>query len=135
MIAINSRKYTDKQTTGCFCLFDGDKLIITFNTLEPVWKDNKPFVSCIYEGTFIVKKVLSPTFGWCFEITNVQGRSNILFHWGCFIDNTEGCVLVGDSFKDINNDGLKDVRNSKKTFDKFMSVAPTTFKLIIKSDV
>jgi hypothetical protein len=41
--------------------------------------------------------VISPRYGETFEITLVPGRTHILFHWGNYPSNTEGCVLLGTS--------------------------------------
>jgi hypothetical protein len=137
MIAFLSRKYGEKQTTGHICFFDGDDLVFDCKTLEPPWKYNLKNESCIYESTidqpyFHVKKHISPTYGLCFKVFGVKGRSEILFHLGNYYDNTDGCILVGEAFGDINKDGLKDVINSKDTFDKMMEKLPDSFKLYIK---
>lgn len=140
MIAFISRKYGEKQTTGHLCLFDGDELVFGCKTLEPPWKFNLPFESCIYESItdqkyFWVEKHNSPTYGLCLKIKNVYGRRDILVHCGNYIKNTDGCVLVGRFFKDIDSNGLKDVIYSQDTFNKLMEKAPDKFKLIIRSDV
>lgn len=41
--------------------------------------------------------MISPKYGETFEITDVDGRTHILFHWGNYPSNTEGCVLLGTS--------------------------------------
>lgn len=135
MIAFLSRKYEEKQTTGHLCLFDGDELIFDCKTLEPPWLFNLKNKSCIYESTFLVEKHNSPTYGLCLKIQNVKGRSDILIHWGNYVDNTDGCLLVGRYFKDINGDGMKDVVYSQDTFNKLIENAPEKFRLTIKSDM
>ena len=70
-------------------------------TLEPPWKDNETFISCIPEGRYSCVETLSPAFGETFEITNVPERSKILFHKGNVGKNTKGCVLVGEQFQKV----------------------------------
>jgi len=129
------RKYSEQQTTGVLLVVDGDRLLFSCNTIEPPWKFNLKNESCIYESEFICKKIISPTYGNCIEVTEVKGRTHILIHWGNYVSNTDGCIIVGDSFKDINNDNLKDVINSQITFNKLMDILPNSFKLSICSDV
>jgi hypothetical protein len=67
-------------------------------TLERPWVDNKQNVSCIPAGTYTCKKVRSPKFGETYEITGVPGRTHVLFHKGNTIEDTQGCILVGEEF-------------------------------------
>lgn len=69
-------------------------------TLEPPWRENKPFISCIPEGTYRMEPQESPKFRrvlW--SITNgqqiLQGRIEILIHAGNTVADTAGCILVG----------------------------------------
>lgn len=98
-------------------------------TLELPDLDNKAQVSCIPAGTYKCKKIVSPSKGNCISITNVPMRSNILIHVGNFTSDVLGCIIVGDSIRDINNDGIPDVTNSRHTFDKLMSITPDEFIL------
>lgn len=67
-------------------------------TLERPWEDNKENVSCIPAGRYRCRKIRSPKFGDTYEICDVPGRTHVLLHWGNFIEDTEGCVLVGEEF-------------------------------------
>lgn len=62
--------------------------------------DSMPFISCIPIGEYECKKVLSPTFGKTFEVLNVPKRSGILFHWGNWVKDTKGCILVAEQFEE-----------------------------------
>ncbi len=89
-------------------------------TLEEPWRDNQKSVSCIPIGSYICKRVRSPKFGNTFEVTNVQGRSHILFHKGNTLDDTEGCILVGEEFS-----GTYDrprISSSERGFLEFMQL-------------
>lgn len=67
-------------------------------TLEPPWKNNAPGESCIPAGRYECVRVRSPKFGNTFEVTDVPGRTHVLFHKGNTIEDTEGCILVGEEF-------------------------------------
>lgn len=111
--AVLIRTPIDGQTPGTLVMLDGEKKVLECKTLELPWKDNKRNESCIPVGAYLVKKVISPTFGECFEVTSVEERSAILIHAGNFKRDTRGCILPGESFKDIDGDGLIDVVDSK----------------------
>ena len=59
-------------------------------------------------------------------------------HWGNFLKDTHGCVLVGEKFSDINNDGIMDIAESKNLLNEgFHELMKRTegldeFKLIIE---
>lgn len=50
-----------------------------------------------------------------FEITGVEGHTGLLFHWGNYNKDSEGCVLVGE--KRVGDM----VINSKEAFSIFMA--------------
>lgn len=55
-----------------------------------------------------------------FEIEGVAGHDNLLFHWGNWEKDSEGCVLLGAAMvKDAN--GAYMVTKSRTTFDAFMA--------------
>ena len=87
-------------------------------TLEPHWVDNLKNYSCIPEGSYVCKRVNSPTYGLTFEVTGVNGRTAVLFHWGNEIDNTEGCILLGEEFGELGNSPA--ILSSKRAFAEFM---------------
>ena len=87
-------------------------------TLEPPWLDNKPEKSCIPIGLYECERVLSPKFGNTFEIIEVEGRTNILFHKGNVEENTFGCVLLGEMFETLN--GKTAILKSGKGYGEFM---------------
>ena len=103
-------------------------------TLERPWKDNKPNISCIPRGTYECVWSFSPRFmRYTYEVKNVPKRSGIRFHKGNYWFQIEGCILLGTGFKDINNDGKKDVIESTqamKDFETLMDKKP--FMLQIK---
>ena len=100
-------------------------------TLELPSKGNLPNISCIPEGKYICNKIVSPSLGECINVGNVPGRTYIRIHKGNYTSQIQGCILVGDSLKDINGDGIVDVANSKVAFDLLMEAVPSRFELVI----
>ena len=101
-------------------------------TLELPWLANAQNISCIPAGTYECEKYHSPNHGYCVGIKNVAGRTQVLIHKGNFNRNTKGCILVGESLTDMNNDGEIDVSNSKLTLDRLMGELPQKFQLVIQ---
>lgn len=67
-------------------------------TLERPWEDNKQEVSCIPAGRYRCRRIRSPRFGNTFEVCEVPGRMHVLFHAGNTLEDTHGCILVGEEF-------------------------------------
>lgn len=67
-----------------------------------------------------------------FEITNIKGHSNILFHWGNYNDDSDGCVLLGEEIMGVGR-RPQGITNSRATFQKFMSLqdGALLFNLIV----
>lgn len=55
-----------------------------------------------------------------FEITGVQGHSNLLFHCGNTQADSEGCVLVGRDFCQASPASPRMINCSRITFDEFL---------------
>ena len=94
--------YQEKQTLGGLYIFDGVLDIFNCKTLELPWLDNQARISCIPVGHYKTHYHISPTFGRCFWVQDVPGRSEILIHKGNYNRDTKGCVLVGNGFADID---------------------------------
>ena len=108
-------------------------------TLEREWLDNRPSIgdvpgSCIHAGEYICKRVNSPRFGNTFEVTDVNGRTHILFHKGNLDDDSRGCVLVGEEFGVLGSDS--GILNSKHGYNEFMALMADTdeFRVVIVDD-
>jgi len=135
-----SREYQELETLGFAIIFNGREKLFEFNTIElPLFtvplKPNTVCTNCIPEGNYKVTKIYSPTKGKCFMVHDVPGRTAILIHKGNYATgkkvDTQGCILVGDGFEDINNDGNLDVINSTVTLSKLLELLPDEFKLIV----
>jgi hypothetical protein len=58
-----------------------------------------------------------------FEITGVPGHTGMLFHWGNYNEDSDGCVCTGDAVSEGDHDGRKHcemVTNSRVAFARFM---------------
>ena len=103
-------------------LYDGDDLIC--HTMELPWLKNNVNVSCIHGGVYQIKPVISEKFGNTYKITNVIGRTHILFHKGNTTHDTEGCILPCDTFGilDVKGKSMYAGLSSKKAYTKLMHV-------------
>ena len=107
----------EKGADGTFGVLHLDGKVFCV-TLELPDRGNEANVSCIPAGSYTCKKVDSPAFGWTFEISDVPGRSHILFHAGNVTDDTQGCVLLGKYFGLLGPD--RGVLQSGPTFKNFL---------------
>lgn len=87
-------------------------------TLEPPDFENQTNISSIPAQQYIIKRHQSPRFGETFLVTKVPNRSLILFHWGNWSANTQGCILVGTGLME----NPRGIASSKVAFDKFMEL-------------
>lgn len=131
MQATLQRTYNENQTIGTLTLRDAGRLIFQCHTLELPWKNNQRQVSCIPEGSYQVVPRVSAKLKRHFYVEAVPGRSYILIHPGTYTNDTQGCILLGSAFKDVNADGLKDIVNSRITMAELIRLAPDGFNLTI----
>lgn len=113
------------QTCGRFLLLDNSgNVVFQAACLELPWRDNRRNISSIPDGSYKVTKTDSPKFGkGSFLVNYVPGRSHIRIHQGNYTRDIEGCILLGDRFGDIDNDGITDVVNSKATIKRLQKLA------------
>lgn len=133
-IVITRFKQDNYQTKGILQVFKDDEVIFECKTLELPWKDNALNISRIPSGSYKFIKHSSPKFRNSFWIQNVPDRSEILIHYGNYKRDTEGCILVGESFFDIDGDGHRDVTNSKKTINNLYNIIGDISTIIIKDN-
>lgn len=132
------RTYEVDETLGNATIIDdAGSVMFEFKTLELPYLDNHPQTSCIPVGTYPVIK----SKGWGkipyehFAVQNVPNRAGICIHIGNYASgkrvDSEGCILVGKSFADINADGHLDVIGSGITLGKLLTILPASFELEI----
>jgi len=100
-------------------------------TLERPWLNNANDISCIPAGKYTCERFHSETHPNTFQITNVKGRTGILFHTGNLVSASAGCVLVGEQYELYK--GQPAILSSKKGFSEFMKKLEneTSFEILI----
>jgi hypothetical protein len=88
-------------------------------TLEDYWRSNSKNVSCIPTGQYVCKRYVSSNHPNTFEVTNVEGRSHILFHSGNTHADTEGCILLGSRIGNLGSS--KAILESRLAFRNFIN--------------
>lgn len=94
--------------------FGQPEILFRCFTLELPWANNQRRVSCMPIGVYTAKYLPTSKFptlarraswykGKLWELTDVPGRSEIKFHHGTTVADTEGCVLVG---LDLTKNGI-----------------------------
>lgn len=103
-------------------------------TLEPPDIENTKNVSSIPAQQYLCKKTQSPKYGLTYMVTDVPGRSYILFHSGNTVKHTKGCIILAQHFSKLRGD--REVLNSGITFERFMRLMSNhdRFHLTIKED-
>ena len=134
-IQIVRKKYEDVQTLGEGVVVEKNEVLFSFKTLELPWLDNQRKISCIPKGYYLVKKRYSKKYGHHFHITEVEGRTWILIHFGNYYRDTLGCILVGKTLADIDGDGYRDVTHSKQTMNRLNELLPNEFDLWITDNL
>lgn len=125
---------TRNQDDGVQTLGELEFSGMKWNTLELSWKNNQRNISCIPKGTYNVTYTFSPKFmKFTYEIQKVPNRSGIRIHVGNYFNQIQGCILIGNGYRDINKDGRLDVINSTisiQAIEALLNKQP--FKLVIK---
>lgn len=122
LVRLDRMGSTPWGTFGTLRLADGT----AFPTVERPWEYNAPGKSCIPAGEYLMALRGSPVVqrtsgnafrsGW--EIQGVPGRDLIMIHPGNWMDDSNGCVLVGRAHAVIN--GKPGVTASRAAFKDLM---------------
>ena len=118
VVIIVRQAFRDKQTLGELLVYKDSQVIFKCDTLELPWKDNQHNISCVPTGAYNLKRYSSEKHTNVSSLPGIPNRSYILIHSGNYYTDIEGCILVGDGYEDINNDGIVDVVNSRDTLTK-----------------
>lgn len=122
-VVLIRRTYEPRQVLSSFQVFEDERMIWQCKAMEPPWLNNKRNVSCVPPGRYTMIWEFSPRFQrHLFELKEVPGRSQILIHPFNFFWDTRGCIGLGDMFLDMNKDGSRDLRNSRKSLERFHKV-------------
>lgn len=96
-------------------------------TCEDPWIDNKRNISCIPTGIYECTKHNGTKYKDVWILHNVPNRSAILIHAGNTENDTNGCILVGETIGRLR--GKPAVLSSRKALDKLRDVLPNNFTL------
>ena len=152
------RQYLETETVGEI-LLDGVSIVKTLE-LPRLDGSNIPNKTCFPEGSYLVKKELiaihhqkamvdawvkNDPVAWKKSITDnhfqyphfrfygVPGRIGILIHKITYVKDLLGCVGVGMSFADFNNDGVPDIGQSTIGLEKLWNAMPEEFYIIVRA--
>jgi len=117
-------KRTDFIDTGIFGLLtdtDGNQVAVTLEHAFDSGNGDGTYAPKIPNGVYTCQRSQHRLEGMdhdftTFQIMNVPNHTNILFHWGNYNQDSDGCVLLGN---ERNGDMIM---NSKVTFQKFMDL-------------
>lgn len=138
-VVITRGPSTDAGTFGVLRA-ERDSLVFTCYTGELPWRDNKPNISCIPAGLYVVTRYASSRFGNTYLVNDVSRRSGILFHAANYFGNrdiglrtdVEGCIGLGMGKAKLNGQaGLTHSRHAITAFENFLSF--NSFDLEIKN--
>lgn len=116
LLTVDRFEFTEKSTIGRL-LIDGEFFCYTLEDKDRKLEDGGEKVygeTCIPRGLYTVSTRPSPKFGWVPWIISVPQFEWVLMHWGNKPEDTEGCILVGDSY---TTDWIS---HSRATFNKLM---------------
>ena len=69
-------------------------------SIERIWRDNRPFESCIPNGDYKVVEYTSPRFYNVFQLMRVLDRTYILIHSANYSCELSGCIAPGESYSE-----------------------------------
>jgi Family of unknown function (DUF5675) len=111
---------------GIFSILTDENGNVIAHTLEHAYDDgNGGFAPKIPDGTFSCVRGPHRLDGMTadfttFEITGVAGHVNLLFHWGNWTKDSEGCILVGEGIAQSSQGQM--ITNSKATWQALMDM-------------
>jgi hypothetical protein len=104
----------------CVVRDENNEVLFTSQSLERGWLNNAKMISCIPEGVYPLRLERSDRFNMdLWEVYDVPNRSECKYHAANFSRQLNGCIALGEKRIDIDNDGLTDVTNSRKTMARF----------------
>lgn len=127
----------DNESLGvCYVKDSSGKIVLKKESIERGWLDNKPNISCIPTGEYILRLEYSPRFRknlW--EIYGVPNRSECKFHAANYWTQLNGCISLGNKRVDLNKDGYKDVTSSRLAMSEFHKVMKGKEAILIVKNI
>ena len=137
-VIITRTKYTDKETFGILTAHRNGEFFQCL-TLELPWKNNQRNISCIPKGFYTAQYTYwESKKRYNYLLNKVPNRGGIYIHYGNYAyrptskPDIEGCILLGSSYGDLNDDNVDEILNTKATveaFQKFMNKEPFDIKI------
>lgn len=124
--------YGEDYTRGELRVRCNDHTLMWLETIEPPWKDNEPFISCVPEGVYRVWPYQSGKFGPAYilenrrlEVGRYEGdakRYGILIHPANAPSQLRGCIAPGLRATEMVIDGRKQkaVSDSRAAMDRLL---------------
>ena len=110
-IALLIRQPQGNETLGTFICINSSGVKV-LKSVERVIGTTDPYG--IVAGTCTCKYTFSPKFQkYTYEVLGVPNRVGIRIHSGNYSTDSEGCIILGLTHADINNDGIIDVASSR----------------------
>jgi hypothetical protein len=132
-IVIDRFSENDKRTLGHAGIWNGQRYVFNYVTLELPWKGNQRNISRIPSGTYDAVAIPRASNGdYAILLMGVVGRSEIMQHAGNFHFDIRGCILAGEKFEHLDSDGVMDVTNSRNTMQKIESYFPVGNRLKVE---
>ncbi len=103
------------DTVSLLCIKDA-----VFACLERPWRNNENYVSRIPAKFYTAVPHESQSKGSVFWLLEVPGREKVYIHRGNWVENTEGCILLGTRFSRRGNQRM--VAESHKAFNRFLKL-------------
>ena len=135
MIYVNRFLVSDKGTFSTVIV--GDQHLCG---LECPWRDNRPSVSCIPAGVYLLKPHTSPKFGGVHAFqggtvsiyeNEATERSAVLWHAANWVTQLRGCLATGMEFTFDEGGRHNGVSNSRKSLTAYRELAPLTEEHVV----
>ena len=109
------------------------RLLFHCMTLERAYLDNERMISAVPCGTYPIVQEYSPRFdALLWELKRVPNRSEVKIHVANYWNQPNGCIALGDMHLNIDNDSVLDVRNSRKTLERFHEAMSDSVSAVIE---
>lgn len=123
-LILTRTEFREDGIFGKITSYDGSFQCVT---LEHAFAINgHGFIPKVSSGTYVcVRGIHKLEHGKpfeAFEVTGVAGHNGILFHIGNFNNDSDGCILVGESVATGSEDGIQVITHSEVTFNKLMEM-------------
>lgn len=115
----------ENREDGIFSEIKNAKMEVLFHTLEHAYETGTQWLPKIPNGTFTCVRGPHRLHGMTqdfitFEITGVDGHVDLLFHWGNWNADSEGCILLGEGIAQSSKGQM--ITSSKVAFEAFMKL-------------